>query len=203
NITNIKGELRILRLINDDSDLTPVGIEYIRKYFGPFVVKAVEVRVQGTVTAGPEKNLFADLATLDIPSNHKEKIPNVSPEKNTFALIVVGQSMLELGIYPNDLVIIEHRDELWTPERQDLIVTKYLPHIPKKRMSDSVGSDEYVGPVLKVYAKRFGETGAELEAILGWRRGNERNRRVIKADDIKPIGKVIGLYRDFKKYVAR
>ena len=110
NITNIKSELRALNFVNGDSDLTSVGKEYIRKYFGPFIVSGVEVRVQGSVRAGPKNELFADFDRLDRPSKNTKTIPDVSSETDTFALVVQGQSMTELGIFPNDLVIVEYKE---------------------------------------------------------------------------------------------
>jgi hypothetical protein len=49
---------------------------------------------------------------------------------------------------------------------------------------------------LKVYVKRVGETGCEL----GWRRANEINPFTITAWNLRPVGKVIGVYRDINKF---
>lgn len=69
-------------------------------------------------------------------------------------------------------------------EPQDMIVTMYLP--------DSGAATEFIGPVLKIYIKRYDERGCEL----GWHKANETNIFKIKARDLRPIGKVIGVYRD-------
>jgi len=92
--------------------------------------------------------------------------------------------MVQEGILEGDYVIVEKQDSLWWPDPQDMIVAMYLP--------ESAIDTEYVGPVLKIYLKRDGERGCEL----GWRKANEVNIFKIKARDLQPIGKVIGVYRE-------
>lgn len=181
-ITQIKRELVKLKLITENTDLTPKGREYIRNHFGPFVVKSVSIHVQGKASAGPSE-VSINLDDLDFPSTRIINVPSVS-SKDIFALKVEGLSMVQEGILEGDYVIVEKQDGLWWPEPQDMIVTMYV--------SDSGAATEFLGPVLKIYIKRYGERGCEL----GWHRANETNIYKIKARDLRPIGKVIGVYRD-------
>lgn len=181
-ITQIKRELVKLKLITGNTDLTPKGREYIRNHFGAFVVKSVSIHVQGKASAGPSE-VSVNLDDLDFPSTQVIDVPSVS-SKDVFALKVEGLSMVQEGILEGDYVIVEKQDSLWWPEPQDMIVTMYLP--------DSRTATEFLGPVLKIYIKRYGEHGCEL----GWHKANETNIYKIKARDLRPIGKVIGVYRD-------
>lgn len=180
-ITQIKRELADLKLITENTDLTSKGKEYIRDHFGPFVVKGISIHVQGTASAGPsEVNISLD--NLNFPSKQIITMPSLS-NKDIFALKIEGVSMVQEGILDGDYVIVEKQDSLWWPEPQDMIVTMYLP--------DTKTDIEFVGPVLKIYLKRDGEHGCEL----GWHKANETNIYKIKARDLRPIGKVVGVYR--------
>jgi SOS-response transcriptional repressor LexA len=181
-ITQMKRELVKLKLISENTDLTPVGREYIRNHFGPFVVKGTSIHVQGNASAGPSE-VSVNLDDLNFPSDHTINVPSLS-NKDIFAVKVEGISMVQEGILDGDYVIVEKQDNLWWPSPQDMIVTMYLP--------ESVTETDYVGPVLKIYLKRDGERGCEL----GWRKANETNIFKIKARDLQPIGKVIGVYRE-------
>lgn len=190
-ITNIKSELRKYKLLTEDVTLTSRGQDYIRFYFGAFSVQGIELRVQGTVKAGPGSEVYANYDNFDIPSEETVFLPSVSPDKDCFALKVSGSSMTELGILNGDYVIVEKQDSLWWPEPQDLIIARYLPHDPMKDSDESYDYEDYVGPTIKVYIKRFDEKGCEL----GWRGDNDKNPYVIQADHLIPIAKVIGVYR--------
>ncbi len=181
-ITQIKSKLVELKLITENTDLTSKGKEYIRNHFGPFVVKSVSIHVQGKATAGPSE-VSINLDALDFPSQQIINVPSLS-SKDIFAVKVEGLSMVQEGILEGDYVIVEKQDSLWWPEPQDMIVTMYLP--------DSKTDTEFLGPVLKIYIKRDGERGCEL----GWHKANETNIYKIKARDLRPIGKVIGVYRE-------
>jgi SOS-response transcriptional repressor LexA len=188
-ITQIKGELVKANYLDKNTHLTPKGKEYIRKHFGPFVVKSIEIRVQGTATAGPSE-MTASINDLFVPSENTVNVPCESSTKDVFALLVKGISMKAEGILDGDYLIVEKQDSLWWPDPNDLIVTTYLPYEIKPTAL------EYQGPTVKIYLRRVGEKGCEL----GWKRNNETNPYIILALDLKPIGKVIGIYRNTKKF---
>lgn len=195
-ITNIKSELRRLQFVDDQLRLTEKGKAYIRFFFGSFTVQGVSVHVQGTAQAGPSNFTYIDIEELDRPSDESILIPNTFLNKDVFAVRVEGTSMEAMGILSGDYVIIERQDSLWWPDIQDLIVTRYLPHDPKRNSEVTPDLTDYVGPVVKVYLKRFEEKGC----YLGWRKSNNQNPNLIEADDIMPIGKVIGSYRDYRNF---
>lgn len=200
-ITNIKAALRDKGYIDEYTRLTDKGKRYIHWHFGDFAVQASEIRVQGRVYASPtDETVAATIENLDNPSENVLTIPNVSRHSNSFALQVDGESMVAMGIFPGDYVIVEKQDSLWCPEAQDVIVTDYLPHDPNRRYDESVPSqNEYVGPVLKIYKPRIGRPRHEL----GWGKRSGQNPYLIQADDIRPIGKVVGVYRDYRSPMAK
>lgn len=155
----------------------------------------------GNSQAGPaNEEAIANIEELEKPSTNKLPIPNVSPEMDSFLLQVKGESMIAMGILPGDYVIVEKQESLWRPDPQDLIVTYYLPHDPTRKHQDCRPSDdEYVGPVIKVYRPGTGKVRHEL----GWIKRNAQNPHLIKADDIKPIGKVVGSYRDYQSSIPK
>jgi SOS-response transcriptional repressor LexA len=111
-ITNVKGELRKLKYVDDQLQLTEKGREYVRFFFGAFTVRSVMVHVQGTARAGPDDKTYVDLSELDRPSDTITLIPNASLHKDSFAVEVRGSSMEALGILSGDYVIVERQDSL-------------------------------------------------------------------------------------------
>lgn len=195
-ISNVKAELRKLKLIDDELRPTSRGKAYARLHFGDFTVNGVEIRVQGSVSASPSEDLLVNLEDLDIPSEDTILLPNSSPTQDTFALRVSGPSMKEVGIFDGDYAIVEMQDSLWWPDPQDVIIANYLPHDPKRSRDYKPNQADFIGPVIKVYKCRFQERGCEL----GWRRANEKNPYIIYADELRPIGKVIGIYRNLSQF---
>jgi len=193
-ISNMKSELIKMRYLTDRLEFTPRGREYYQIYFGAFSVEGAEIRVQGLVSAGSSDEALVNYDEFGSPSDKTIMIPNVSMEKDVFALQVNGSSMVELGILEGDYVIVEKQGDLWWPQPQDIIITKYLPHDPNRSLYEETDPDEFQGPVLKVYLKRVGERGCKL----GWKRNNENNPYIIEADALQPIAKVSGVYRDIK-----
>lgn len=190
-ITNIKSDLKKFGFLTEDVALTSKGQDYIRFHFGAYNVQGIELHVQGIVKAGPGNEVYANYDDFDTPSEQTIFMPDVSPDKDYFALKVSGLSMTELGILNGDYVIVERQDSLWWPDPQDLIIARYLPHNSMRGSDGNVDYEDYVGPTIKVYIKRFDEHGCEL----GWRGDNDKNPYVIKADHLIPIAKVIGVYR--------
>lgn len=107
--------------------------------------------------------------------------------------------MVEMGILAGDYLIIERQDSGWWPQPEDLVVTKYLPYNPKRSVEYEPNPNEYVGPVVKVYHRRFGERGC----VLGWTKINDLNPYLINADELMPIGKVVGVYRDYRTSIKK
>lgn len=159
-ITQIKGDLLDMQFLTADAYLTAKGKEYIRLYFDPFVVKSIEVRVQGTATAGPT-DVDVEIEDLLAPSSRIIEIPPIS-SKDVFAVAVQGISMEKEGILNGDFVIVERQDSLWWPSPQDMIVASYLPASANYGKTSQISPTDFVGPVLKVYIRRVGENGCEL-----------------------------------------
>jgi len=108
--------------------------------------------------------------------------------------------MEQEGIFDGDYVIIERfeYDDARGPGQGELIVTHYLPayarnHIDDdKTIEDSSFLDEYLeGPTVKYYYSKD-EKGYHR---LSWRKGFNESPYTVKAIYIRPIGRVIGVYR--------
>lgn len=195
-VSNAKKWLREHGYTNEKDALTEKGQKYIHFKSTPLIVQSTVVCVQGMVKAGPADNdVHVEIDELREPSGDILFLPDVPQDRECFAVKVEGKSMEEMGIFSGDYVIVEIQNSMWKPEPNDMIVTRYLPHDPNRSEEYEPSDDDYVGPVVKVYKKKFGERGYQL----GWRKFNERNPYSINADALKPIGKVIGVYRDYRK----
>lgn len=194
-ITNIKGELKRLRYVDENLRLTKKGENYVRAFFNPLAIQGVKVFVQGSVTAGPSDYALVNMDVLDKPSEHWIVIPNTSLVGSSFAVEVKGASMQALGILEGDFLIVERRDTDWWPDSSDMIIARYLPHNPSRPWGDVPDPTEYVGPVVKVFLEKRGKKGC----VLGWTTSNELNIHQFEADELIPIAKVIGVYRDYAR----
>ena len=113
---------------------------------------------------------------------------------------VKGESMVDVGISPDDEVIVKIDSDFW-PQKRDMIVTHYLP--------EDASEDDIDSPKLKVALKVYlgEEKGCHK---LGWTKWNDSftvtnvdgseythsgNPNVITTKYIKPIGKVMTVYR--------
>lgn len=169
------------------------------KSIRPFSILPVSIRVNGQVQAGPTE---ADvLVVYEKPNSKFIPVPDVNPEREVYALEVIGGSMEHENIYKGDYVIVEEfgPSNKIIPNSDELAVFMYVPlyvvlENPKAQITDS----DYVGPILK-YCK---EMSAEKYYRLGWKSGLDSKTEeptIIKAARIRPIGKVIGVYRPFNQ----
>ncbi|MCA9886400.1 MAG: hypothetical protein KC708_25680 [Anaerolineae bacterium] len=60
-ISNLKAKLRDLKYLNDDLNFSEKGKRYAKIHFSPFSVRSIEVRVQGSATAGPTNDTIVNL----------------------------------------------------------------------------------------------------------------------------------------------
>lgn len=129
-----------------------------------------------------------------------EPIPYASPQKDTFLLKVVGQSMERENILEEDLLIAQ-KIEKANVRDGELIVTKYLPWSYKDVLSEIPADEllsEYKGPVVKYCTVHQQVTGNNEMMFyrLGWRKDIHSSAKYNPmVSDIEPIAKVIGLYR--------
>lgn len=196
-ISNVKSELKRDGYIGDDYSLTDKGRVYLGLPPDSSLVRGSVVRLLGTVQAGPTvADIHVEYSALGEVSGETETIllPNVPNNKRICAFEVEGESMVEMGIFSGDYILVELKESTWWPDQGDTIIATYVPHQPARSEEDEPSDSEYVGPVVKVYKERFGEKGCQL----GWQKFNARNPYLIRADALKPMGKVIGVYRDYQ-----
>ncbi|MFC1879169.1 LexA family protein [Chloroflexota bacterium] len=173
----------------------------------------------GEVIAGPSDtgNLIVEEAGLE--NVQLIEIPEINPEKDTFVLEVIGSSMVEDGINEGDYVIVESCsiDDI---SSGDLIVTKYLATEhnlleeeqlqiqindpeqyssrytvkycytipdPQKRVYE-IRNIKYIRWVYRLQQQRVKLLGGEVD----------ENSTLITSH-IRPLGKVIGVYKPFNK----
>ena len=84
------------------------------------------------------------------------------------------------------------------PKQRELIVTFYLPAHHEERVDEIVDMDEVwlEGPTLKYFTEI---PGKERPYRLSWKTDIlEGKERTIETKRIRPIGKVIGIYRNIQ-----
>lgn len=156
--------------------------------------------ILGQVRAGRvrQDELRIDIAETSLEEGVMIAIPDL--EENTFAFIleVVGFSMEHEKIYEGDYVIVQPYRKNQMPKQRELIVTYYLPPRNEQEVEDTVEMDDtwFDGPTLKYYTE---VAGKERPYRLSWKRDIQGSEYTIETKRIKPIGKVIGVYRAIKK----
>lgn len=167
------------------------------------ITPPLEIPIWGEVKAGKTKRdelavYLHDLATtdIDVPTI---AIPQTKKTGSTiFVLRVVGQSMEHEGIFDGNYVIVERFQDGTNegPKENEMIVTRYLPSSAEEyaKQQGVDWSDEWLeGPTIKFYGQR--EENGELIHRLSWRKDINSSPYTIKTRYIKPVGRVIGVYR--------
>lgn len=68
----------------------------------PDLINCVEIPLLGNISAGLPMEICADTATISVPSQ--------MIRRNTYALQVRGNSMIDCNIFDGDVIIIEHQE---------------------------------------------------------------------------------------------
>lgn len=204
-ICNHKKALKSKGFLNARSYPTKKAFELVENR--PIVVTA-QVPMLGQVTGGPSEHEDVlveidgkDLEKIDLMDDDALKtitIPNTLGATRTFALHVVGESMVHEHIFDGDYVIVEIFDKNVGPKQGELIVTEYL--IPNKPIDPELFNDWFSipdgyrgGPTVK-YLYEESERGFYR---LGLRKKYDQSEEkdTIITKHIQPIGRVIGVYR--------
>lgn len=185
--------------------LTDKAFQYFSRFsergksIRPFSILPVSIQVNGQVKAG---NTEAD--TLVVYGDTSDKfipVPNVKPDRKVYALEVVGSSMEHEKIYEGDYVIVEEFSisNKSIPNPNELAIFMYVPfYVVAENPTIKITDTDYVGPTLK-YCKEMKE---EKYYRLSWKSGLDiktETPTIIKAARIKPVGKVIGIYRPLEE----
>lgn len=172
------------------------------------VAQPLHLPLLGEVKAGdanPDELVVYGDNFFDESGAPTEPIPYISSGTKTFLLRVVGKSMEREGIFEGDYLITE-RVEKNNVKQGDLIVTTYLPWSFSEILADStvvmedIEIEYFKGPVVK-YCRAIEQKldGVSREVYkLGWRKDADGSQYTIRALDIQPVGKVIGVYRRMK-----
>lgn len=125
-------------------------------------------------------------------------IPNLDETTSAFVLQVAGFSMEHEKIYEGDYVIVQPFRKDQMPKQRELIVTYYLPPRNEEEVVDIVEMDDtwFDGPTLKYCTE---VAGRERPYRLSWKRDIQSSEYTIETKRIKPIGRVIGIYRAINK----
>lgn len=206
-IVNIKKKLKGKKLLDDQyslSVLTENAKEQLRKLL---VVDPTEIVVLGQVKAGKVANdtlvsIHVDLRNLSFAEEmglEKITIPGVEDASTIFALEVVGRSMEAENIFEGDYVIVQTYKDSKKPKQGELLVVEYLPikeesHVQPEQLYSGIGipNDFLEGPTVKYYYEQ------EDCYRLSHRKGHQSSEFTIKALYVHPIGRVIGVYRQYQ-----
>ncbi len=150
------------------------------------------VPVRGRVRAGRGTDLAVDMSSsaTSIP------IPDARQERKTYALEVEGASMEHEGIRAGDYVVIEEFRPSEGPRSSELIVTMYVEGTRslEAEMDVDITEEGWSGPTLKYYYE-VEDKQHNAGCRLGWKKDNSAKEYMIWPTRIRPIGRVIGMYR--------
>lgn len=170
------------------------------KSIRPFSVLPVSIQVNGQVKAGNTENDV--LVVYENSSGKFIPVPDVNLERKVYALEVVGNSMEHEKIYEGDYVIVEEYSpsNKNIPNSNELAIFMYLPlYMALENPTANFTDTDFLGPTLK-YCVQINDEKKYYR--LSWKSGLDSKTEsptVIKAARIRPIGKVIGVYRPIKK----
>lgn len=176
----------------------------LRLFKDLFFVPPVSIPVLGQVKAGRTKQdelvTIGDITDLNRGDLLSIEIPNTKVAEKVFALEVVGHSMQYEHILEGDYVIVRPFSENKGPEDGDLIICKYLPgynvenaDVDEVGWLDRLSDSDFEGPTLKYYSK------PDKYIRLSWRKNSEDSEFTINTIYIRPIGKVISIFRKLTK----
>ena len=156
------------------------------------IVIPLEIKVLGTVEAGPRESDDAAVIMLDsVDDAPTLVIPSTSTEINIFLLQVKGRSMESEHIFDGDYVIVERFGNNEKPKQNELIVTMYLP--PSVEPYEDWNDEWFDGPTVKYYFET--QENGKVIYRLSPRKDAHKNPYTIKTVGIRAVGRVVGVYR--------
>lgn len=161
----------------------------------PFV-SPLKIKLLGEVRAGKIMDNVPDAVIENWNEETDDvevlNIPNENQLSGIFALKVIGQSLEHEGIFSDDYVLVQRFVGGQGPTEGQLIITYYVPIEVAREANESGTTDAFlVGPVVKYFYR-------DTETIyLGWRKDRRQapDHYRIRAATIRPVGRVVGLYR--------
>jgi len=181
--------------------LTPQAQDYLTNSNTPLslrILTSLQLPIFGQVRAGKTKQdeIRVELTDLTGENPSTISIPDIKVDKGLpiFLLQVMGKSMEHENIYEGDYVIVESYAEDQMPRQGEMIVTKYLAARDEPEF-EALGyvSDELLdGPTLKIFVEKAND---ERPYRLSWQKEVDKNPDTIQTKVIRPIGRVIGVYR--------
>lgn len=161
-ITGLKSKNSVSKMIDK---LVSVGIVE-KDSRGRLIPKNIfgQVRILGTITAGfpsPAEEELVDTITID------EYL--ISNKEATYLLKVSGDSMIEAGINPGDMVLVERNK---TPRENDIVIAEVDNHWTMKFFRKSAGKIVLVP-------------------------GNKKYKPIVPTEELNIAAVVIGLVRKY------
>lgn len=164
-------------------------------------IVSVRLPIAGVVQAGAKNQAeleveIKSIEQLQDPDIRTLTIPAVADPTNVVVLAVQGVSMEEEHIFEGDSVLVQLFQHGEYPKQGELIIAQYLASKdePYVNLEDlSAGGhvpDEFLeGPTVKYYYQQEGHYRLSI------RKNYAESQFTIRTRYIKPIGKVIGVYR--------
>lgn len=118
---------------------------------------------------------------------------NLATGRDVVALRVTGRGLQDEGIYDGDWLVVE-KWKSGLPRPGEMIVAGYLPASSTQAFRESEWGD-FLGPIVAFFEEAAGEQGSWAGRLVWGRRGPYRQEITVHA--LRPIGKVVGLYREF------
>ena len=166
-------------------------------------VRQIHIPLLGTVSAGKrtQDELVVNMSTVTRGDLRNSALPAISIPaiqnyENVFALRVDGISMEDEKIIAGDSIFVQPFENGAFPSEGDLIVVKYLPLFLTTFNANwdfsDIADEDFAGPTLKYFYQKENN-----RYRLSMRKGFNDNPFTIETQYVKPIGKVVGMWRSF------
>lgn len=209
-VSNLKRKLKEKGFLDNmlkESKLTQKAQNLIESLVGRIAIATpITIPLVGNVKAGRTKHdeivvtlpSIEDLNLSDITQYRTISIPTQN-ERVIFALEVIGRSMEHENIFDGDIVLVQPININETITDGELIIAMYLPPYNENEFeegsSGNIPIEYFEGPTIKY----FYTNPKTKQARLSWRKSHDLSEYTTITKEVRPIGKVIGIYREIAK----
>jgi SOS-response transcriptional repressor LexA len=205
-VLTIIGRLKLKELVRRIDERVLLIMDNVEEYLigaglpiRPLSVVPAQLLCRGKVKAGRT----GTVVIFDDRNDRLHRIPDANLEKETYLLEVVGRSMEHEKIFEGDFIVVESFSGIERPAEGEIIVANYIEYEEDANNFDDstqLSPLDYQDLTVKVFVGEIPVAPGEQKLWqLSWKKEKEINPYEIKAIGLRPIGRVIGVYRDLRK----
>ena len=202
----IIGRLKLKELVRKIDERVLLVMENVEEYLigaglpiRPLSVVPAQLLCRGKVKAGRTDTVVI----FDDRDEGLQRIPDANLDKETYLLEVVGRSMEHEKIFEGDFIVVESFSGIEKPAEGEIIVAYYIEYIEDANNFDGttqLSPLDYEDLTVKVFVGEIPVgTGKQKLWQLSWKKEKELNPYELKVIGLRPIGRVIGVYRNLRK----